>query len=486
MKKTNTGGVAAEFAKKAGIVAKESTFKERTWVHTSRTLYVTNVAPGTQTDELEGLFRDLEGFIAFRRVRSMGFVDFQEKQQATVAMWKTNGHKFRPHHDGLLVSYDKDDSEERGGWSMRTREEEKRRRMEADATRVMYRCSACSHFCFKLARPITDMPERKTDKSRVVDTGKDLVYLVCVKGGTKLLKREKGIEKQFRYNCELCDICVAYRPVPYEQESKFIYVFPEAVVSSTGRSTAHTSLNSALPSRARPGGAALPSRSVEKIAIGDPTEGDGLLGPSLSAEPAETSLPDNPGSIQEAPSEMPVAEGGGAASDRNAAETSTPSNSTRPDPSLPVPPLDSPTRPPRRGAESGQMDGAEQTLTTNAFREASGGAMDLSQPQSASPPAGVKASNSSSSSHSAPALSSLASGTVEESRREGEGNGTEAMLLSTQTRESGKSSDGNIVTLKRDASSICVGPARMVGGGEEGVQKTLQSATEGDGGAKGS
>ena len=39
--------------------------------------------------------------------------------------------------------------------------------------------------------------------------------------------REKGIEKQFRYNCELCDVCVAYRPVPYEQDSKYVYVFPE-------------------------------------------------------------------------------------------------------------------------------------------------------------------------------------------------------------------------------------------------------------------
>ena len=39
--------------------------------------------------------------------------------------------------------------------------------------------------------------------------------------------REKGVERQFRYNCELCDICIAYRPVPYEEESKFIYVFPQ-------------------------------------------------------------------------------------------------------------------------------------------------------------------------------------------------------------------------------------------------------------------
>eukprot|EP00270_Netrium_digitus_P013258 TRINITY_DN4379_c0_g1_i2.p2 TRINITY_DN4379_c0_g1~~TRINITY_DN4379_c0_g1_i2.p2 ORF type:complete len:126 (+),score=26.29 TRINITY_DN4379_c0_g1_i2:101-478(+) len=83
--------------------------------------------------------------------------------------------------------------------------------------------------CTLAARPIQEMPERKTDGSRVVDAAKDLVYLMCVKGGTKLLKREKGLEKQFRYNCELCDVCVAYRPVPYEKETKYIYIFPEGV-----------------------------------------------------------------------------------------------------------------------------------------------------------------------------------------------------------------------------------------------------------------
>ncbi|GJP29470.1 hypothetical protein CLOM_g16660 [Closterium sp. NIES-68] len=44
--------------------------------------------------------------------------------------------------------------------------------------------------------------------------------------------REKGVERQFRYNCELCDACIAYRPVPYDQDSKFIYLFPEALTES--------------------------------------------------------------------------------------------------------------------------------------------------------------------------------------------------------------------------------------------------------------
>eukprot|EP00897_Mesotaenium_endlicherianum_P000314 jgi/Mesen1/10283/ME000079S09703 len=86
-------------------------------------------------------------------------------------------------------------------------------------------------------RALTEMPERKTDRSRVVATATDLVSLACAKGGSKLLQREKGVEKQFRYNCELCDSCVAYKPVPYEQDSKYLYVFPEAVVAKKSGNT---------------------------------------------------------------------------------------------------------------------------------------------------------------------------------------------------------------------------------------------------------
>ncbi|CAI5474381.1 unnamed protein product [Closterium sp. Yama58-4] len=154
--------------------------------------------------------------------------------QATAAMWKTNGHKFKPHHDGLLVSYDKDDGEEKGGWSMRQRVEERQRKAEADLSRVLYRCAACTHFCFKLARPLSVLPERRTDGSRVVEAATDLVTMMAVKGGQKLLKREKGVERQFRYNCELCDACIAYRPVPYEQDCKYIYLFPEVSAGMSG------------------------------------------------------------------------------------------------------------------------------------------------------------------------------------------------------------------------------------------------------------
>ncbi|CAI6007290.1 unnamed protein product [Closterium sp. NIES-65] len=242
----NYGGLSEEAARAAGIKGKKSTFKEKTWVNPSRTLYITNVPPGASTEQLEG-------------VRSMCFVDFDEKQHATAAMWKTNGHKFKPHHDGLLVSYDKDDGEEKGGWSMRQRVEERQRKAEADLSRVLYRCAACNHFCFKFARPLSALPERRTDGSRVVEAATDLVTMMAVKGGQKLLKREKGVERQFRYNCELCDACIAYRPVPYDQDCKYIYLFPEALTESKPGQPSHSSPAAAVAAAVAAGVAVSPA-----------------------------------------------------------------------------------------------------------------------------------------------------------------------------------------------------------------------------------
>ena len=39
------------------------------------------------------------------------------------------------------------------------------------------------------ARPLPSLPERRTDGSRVVSTATDLVTLMAVKGGHKLIKR---------------------------------------------------------------------------------------------------------------------------------------------------------------------------------------------------------------------------------------------------------------------------------------------------------
>ncbi|CAI5950914.1 unnamed protein product, partial [Closterium sp. NIES-65] len=71
--------------------------------------------------------------------------------------------------------------------------------------------------------------------------------------------REKGVERQFRYNCELCDACIAYRPVPYEQDCKYIYLFPEALTEFKPGQLSHSSLAAAVAAAVAAGVAVSPA-----------------------------------------------------------------------------------------------------------------------------------------------------------------------------------------------------------------------------------
>jgi len=84
--------------------AAKGTFKHKGVVHTSRTLFIAQVPGHVLQTELEVWAKDCPGFVAARRVRGMGFIDFDLKQQATDAMAKLQGHKFKPGDKGLLIS----------------------------------------------------------------------------------------------------------------------------------------------------------------------------------------------------------------------------------------------------------------------------------------------------------------------------------------------------------------------------------------------
>ena len=49
-----------------------------------------------------------------------------------------------------------------------------------------------------------------------------------------MIKREKGMEKQYRLNCTSCNVAVAYRPAPAGQPTKYLYVLPDAVALRGG------------------------------------------------------------------------------------------------------------------------------------------------------------------------------------------------------------------------------------------------------------
>ena len=211
------------------LKASKSTFKDKSVTHTSRTLFIAQVPHSISVTDLENLFKPLDGFIAARRVRGMGFIDFDTKQQATNAIGRFQGYKFPGSQErGLLISYDKDDEEDRGGSSKRQAEELRRRQQELEDSYTKLYCYACSHFALKLKVNLPLLPVRKTDGSRVASE-KQLVSLDMAKGASKAIKRQKGIEKQYWLNCMQCDSVLAYRSTPFGRPAKFIYLHEAAV-----------------------------------------------------------------------------------------------------------------------------------------------------------------------------------------------------------------------------------------------------------------
>ena len=94
-----------------------------------------------------------------------------------------------------------------------------------------YTCSICGTTVFKLRNQATleAQPTRKTDGSHALDTTTVLVDLRVTSGGVKLLRRDKGTERQHRINCCDCGVPLGYKSSPLDVPSRWLYIFGGAV-----------------------------------------------------------------------------------------------------------------------------------------------------------------------------------------------------------------------------------------------------------------
>ena len=221
------------------------TFKEAAKVHTSRTLYITNLPGNIMLKDLQGLFQQDTGFLSARRVRGMGFCDFDTKQDATNALDQHQGHKFKEGDRGILISYDKDDGDGKVAHGKRQQAEFQRQKEALDATYCRLVCKTCAKFCLKLTKSYSELPKRRTDNSVVVLENL-VVALDMAKGDALAIKREKGVERQYRLHCVQCDMPLAYRSVPFGKQGKFLYLMQNAV-SERGASTGTLSFHMTEP-----------------------------------------------------------------------------------------------------------------------------------------------------------------------------------------------------------------------------------------------
>jgi hypothetical protein len=95
-----------------------------------------------------------------------------------------------------------------------------------DAKIVVYYCKYCGDHVLITDAVLGQLPKRKTDGARVLDTEKFTVRLKAeAEVKAKLIKRANGkLEKQYRYTCGEVPVC--YKS---EQEGKYLYLIDGAL-----------------------------------------------------------------------------------------------------------------------------------------------------------------------------------------------------------------------------------------------------------------
>ena len=207
----------------------------------SRTLFIAGIPRGANRGDIEALFKGELGFSAVRAVGRMLFVDFASEVYAIAAMRKHQGRAVGSAGDALLIDFDRDAGAAARAKKRTQANEQEEAQRQANAL-VPYYCMLCkSQRLFALA-PIDGvmlmaMPKRSSG-DYCVEEAKFLKHsdMLPLAGEPKLIKRPGGIERRFELVCPTCRLPVAYRPVPLEQPTRFLYVRPDAVCwSQTAR-----------------------------------------------------------------------------------------------------------------------------------------------------------------------------------------------------------------------------------------------------------
>jgi len=95
-----------------------------------------------------------------------------------------------------------------------------------------YYCSICGNYSLILPSPLSNIPFRRTDKSYVIDESGYHKQNVNTAAEATNIRRNEGIEVQFRLFCKDCKQPMGYRLAPKGRPSPYAYYWKEAVVQT--------------------------------------------------------------------------------------------------------------------------------------------------------------------------------------------------------------------------------------------------------------
>jgi hypothetical protein len=254
----------------------------------SPTLFVTNLDPSVCLESVAALFSAEPGFIAFRTVRRMCFIDYASVHDANAAMRKRQNHRFTPDSKPMLIDYDKDSRDKRD--RQFTKQVAREIDEQEDVELVELSCSACSAFVLKLRilspRCFAKLPRRPVDSAVVVDTAKHLVEMQLIRGEERAIRREAGVEMQYRLCCRACKLPCAYASTPFDERIVFLFLMTDALRGERKEikqgKVVRTVPNFDLTERAATAAAAAAPSAVTAAAAGD----SGASAPAASSSVA--------------------------------------------------------------------------------------------------------------------------------------------------------------------------------------------------------
>merc|ERR1712048_1050266 len=91
-------------------------------------------------------------------------------------------------------------------------------------------CSICGELSVTCDADVKVMPRRSTDSAIALDEAMFFHKKYANFGERILLRRQNGVEKQYRFYCRQCRQPLGYRSSPPTETSKFTYFYDKALV----------------------------------------------------------------------------------------------------------------------------------------------------------------------------------------------------------------------------------------------------------------
>merc|ERR1719181_669842 len=107
-----------------------------------------------------------------------------------------------------------------------------------EKTLFSYYCAICGEHALTCDTEIQSLPQRNTDKAMALDEAIYFHKKYANFGERLLLRRQNGVETQYRFYCRQCRQPIGYRSKPSAETSKYSYFYHDALVSSQGGAVA--------------------------------------------------------------------------------------------------------------------------------------------------------------------------------------------------------------------------------------------------------